>query len=42
MARELNEKQTRFLEVLFEEAGGDAVTAKKMAGYSANTPTTSM
>ena len=24
MARELNEKQTRFLEVLFEEAGGDA------------------
>ena len=42
MARELNEKQTRFLEVLFEEAGGDAVTAKKMAGYSANTPTTSI
>ena len=28
--------------VLFEEAGGDAVTAKKMAGYSANTPTTSI
>ena len=42
MARELNEKQTRFLEVLFEEAGGDAVTAKKMAGYSVNTPTTSI
>ena len=31
MARELNEKQTRFLEVLFEEAGGDAVTAKKLS-----------
>ena len=40
MARNLNEKQTKFLEVLFEEAGGDAVQAKKLAGYSDNTPTT--
>ena len=39
MARALNEKQIRFLEVLFEEAGGDAVIAKKLAGYSPNTPT---
>ena len=38
MARNLNEKQTKFLEVLFEEAGGDAVQAKKLAGYSDNTP----
>tara|TARA_Y100001938_G_C8019142_1_gene394268 strand:+ start:84 stop:464 length:381 start_codon:yes stop_codon:yes gene_type:complete len=42
MTRTLNEKQTKFLEVLFEEAGGDAVTAKKLAGYSDNTPTTSI
>ena len=42
MTRTLNEKQTKFLEVLFEEAGGDAVTAKKIAGYSNNTPTTSI
>ena len=42
MTRTLNEKQTKFLEVLFEEAGGDVVTAKKIAGYSNNTPTTSI
>ena len=42
MTRTLNEKQTKFLEVLFEEAGGDVVTAKKLAGYSNNTPTTSI
>jgi hypothetical protein len=32
--RQLNEKQQRFLEVLFEEAEGDFVKAKKLAGYS--------
>lgn len=32
--RELNEKQEKFLEVLFEEAQGDFVKAKKLAGYS--------
>jgi len=33
MARTLTEKQQKFLEVLFDEAGGDAVLAKKLAGY---------
>ena len=42
MARELNEKQQLFLEVLFDEAGGDMVAAKKLAGYSDGTPTTSI
>ena len=42
MARELNEKQQKFLEVLFEEAGGDVVAAKKLAGYSENTATTAI
>lgn len=40
MARTLTERQQKFLEVLFEEANGDAVTAKRLAGYSDNTPTT--
>jgi len=40
MARELTEKQQAFLNVLFEEAGGDMVMAKKMAGY-ADTSSTS-
>lgn len=35
----LNEKQEKFLEVLFEEAEGDFVKAKKLAGYSSSTPT---
>ena len=34
MARELTEKQQKFLAVLFDEAGGDVLTAKKLAGYS--------
>ena len=34
MARNLTEKQQRFLDVLFEEAQGNLVTAKKLAGYS--------
>ena len=42
MARELNERQQKFLEVLFEDAGGDVVAAKKLAGYSENTPTTAI
>jgi len=39
MARNLTDRQKKFLDVLFEEANGDAVTAKKLAGYSDNTPT---
>lgn len=39
MTRQLTENQTKFLEVLFDEAGGDVVKAKKLAGYSDNTPT---
>ena len=42
MARELSEKQQKFLEVLFEDAGGDVVAAKKLAGYAENTPTTAI
>lgn len=34
MAKELTEMQQKFLEVLFEEAKGDFVKAKKLAGYS--------
>lgn len=39
MARNLTENQQKFLEVLFDEAGGDVVKAKMLAGYSENTPT---
>ena len=39
MARNLTPNQQKFLEVLFDEAGGDVVSAKKIAGYSENTPT---
>ena len=34
MTRSLTEKQQKLLAVLFDEAGGDIVTAKKLAGYS--------
>ena len=34
MAKQLTEKQQKFLDVLFEEAQGDPVQAKKLAGYS--------
>jgi DNA-binding Lrp family transcriptional regulator len=34
MARKLTEKQQKFLDVLFEEARGSVVQAKKLAGYS--------
>jgi len=39
MARQLTENQQKFLEVLFDEAGGDVVLAKKLSGYSDKTPT---
>ena len=39
MAKQLTEMQQKFLEVLFDEANGDVVQAKKLAGYSDNTPT---
>lgn len=42
MARKLNERQQKFLEILFEEAGGDVVTAKKLAGYSETSSTTAI
>lgn len=38
--RQLTELQQRFLDVLFEEADGDVVKAKLIAGYSEKTPTT--
>ena len=37
MARELTERQQKFLNVLMDEAGGDVTLAKKLAGYSPNT-----
>jgi len=40
MTRALTEQQQTFLAVLFDEAGGDVLTAKKLAGYSDQTSTT--
>ena len=40
MAKNLTDNQQRFLAVLFEEANGDVVTAKRLAGYSETTSTT--
>jgi len=40
MTRKLTEKQQAFLDVLFEEAQGSFVEAKKLAGYSNNVSTT--
>ena len=40
MSRQLTEKQQMFLKVLFDEANGDVVTAKHLAGYSEGTATT--
>lgn len=42
MTRQLTEKQQKFLSVLFDEAGGDIVLAKKLAGYSSDTSTTAI
>ena len=39
MTRQLTANQEKFLEVLFDEAGGNHSLAKKLAGYSENTPT---
>lgn len=39
MARQLTDQQRLFLEVLFDEAEGDPVAAKKLAGYSPTYPT---
>ena len=39
MARELTVKQRVFLDVLFEEAKGDMVQAKKIAGYADSSST---
>lgn len=42
MARQLTAQQQKFLDVLFDEAYGDVVLAKKLAGYSENTATTAI
>jgi len=42
MARELTDKQQAFLDVLFEDAQGSFVEAKKLAGYSDNVGTSSI
>ena len=38
--RKLTDKQQKFLDVLFDEAGGNVVEAKRLAGYSENNSTT--
>ena len=40
--RALTEMQEEFLDVLFEEAEGDPLKAKKLAGYSSNVSTSSI
>ena len=42
MARELTEKQQAFLNALFNEARGNPVKAKKLAGYADGVSTTSV
>jgi hypothetical protein len=42
MGRNLTEQQRKFLEVLFDEAQGDAVAAKKLAGYAPESSTSSI
>ena len=42
MAKNLTEKQQKFLDVLFEEAQGDPVQAKKLAGYADSVASTSV
>jgi len=39
MAKVLSDQQKLFLEVLFDQADGDVVKAKRLAGYSDNYPT---
>lgn len=38
MVKKLTEQQQKFLDVLFDEAGGDVIKAKKLAGYANNYP----
>jgi hypothetical protein len=40
MARTLTDKQQAFLNALFDEANGDVLLAKKIAGYSDSYSTT--
>ena len=40
MTIQYTENQLKFLDVLFDEAGGDVATAKKLAGYADGTSTT--
>jgi len=40
LARELTDKQQKFLQVLFDEASGDVAMAKRLAGYAEGTSTT--
>jgi len=42
MKKTLTEKQQKFIDVLFDEAQGNFVEAKKLAGYSENVSTTSI
>lgn len=42
MARQLTEQQNLFLEYLFSEAAGDALAAKRLAGYSDKYPTSAV
>ena len=37
--KQLTEKQQAFLKVLFDEANGDVLSAKRLAGYSEGTST---
>ena len=42
MTKNLTDKQQKFIDVLFDEAQGNFVEAKKLAGYSENVSTTSI
>lgn len=42
MARTLTDQQRLFLEVLFDQAGGDVLKAKRLAGYHEGYPTSSV
>lgn len=42
MARSLTEQQKLFLEVLFEQANGDPLVAKRLVGYSETYPTSQL
>jgi|TARA_R110000803_G_scaffold103844_2_gene171977 hypothetical protein len=42
MAKQLTENQQKFIDALFDEAAGDVVMAKRIAGYSDGTPTRSI